>query len=356
MNPEFDSIDPDETRERALEASPDSPMTPDQVMGYSESQAQGFGTGWKVHEYQLRSGVVSIAEHLQRTYAPGGLPQVATDFSKLDPGDEGALLTFVNTWGHLGWSRLKHDGRSPPDPAEPEPVRWIWAHANGVRFALNLAHAYAEFEKRRTKAQVGQGLIAFHNAVVNAFTEASGYGSPIKGSTSPQLTTGSGATITRRIAIHLPPSALRSIEATKKSDSPRPIEPDMITTFVAEVVNPNIGGIRSKLERASATPRLSGAKRVPVLEPGHGFVKVLTFSALIEVIWWHVSNMLSEAGRIRRCEQCGSVFQVFDARRRFCPSVAGSPSSCQRAASRERAAARRGQSAKPVRGGPNATG
>jgi hypothetical protein len=235
-----------------------------------ESKARGMPYLWVVYEdYAITDGVLRIRGEAKRKYAPIANEKLPNIIAKLTPGNDEDVLEFARTYGHLGYQTMSGEGSSYPW-CGGDPLEWIWVHAQTIDLCLRLTHFLQEP------------------------TDVYGLENYLSSSSFPVL-------IARRGEV----SALRWLPGWSAIDLAR---------FMRRtIINANIVEVRRTLDDIDGKDRMA-----------------FTFSALVEVAYWHLANAV-DGGVVKRCdnEKCGAVFIQTDGRQRFCPPRFGQKeSSC----------------------------
>ncbi len=213
-------------------------------------------------------------------YAPFVHTEIAGELAKLRSADEQAILSFARTYGEMGFDRLHID---MDDMAAREkagkrifvgdPLPWLRAHASGVAFCLEVTQALAS--GRKAAAVVSSVLRGFDGVV---------YG---EGAEVVRLSVDDS----RRYYTQLGRNEMTLTDAAR--------------LLRADIVNPNLGGIRRCVV-------VGGAKG-----KDQSFFR---WRAPIDAVYWHLANMI-DGGIAKRCEAdgCGGIFIQTDPRQRYCP-------------------------------------
>lgn len=215
-----------------------------------------------------------VVEKPPRWYTPSTRLELPGELAKLTPGDDAAVLRFAKIYGLLGYWYFMPENESVEGPVG-DSLKWVWAHAETVRLVLSL--------KDKLDQEDAEGLEQTlrkleHPTLRGQF--------PVKFAARGIL----------RTLVFYPTSSHRSLAAS----------------ILMSIVNENISGIH---------PKIAWDEKRGI------FVPYSSFSTLIEVVYWHLSNVLS-GGRVTRCETCGGRFIQTDRRQRFCPTGTKQESPC----------------------------
>lgn len=241
----------------------------------AKSLSLGVRLGWYVLPYyRVEDGFLRGSletDKKARIYAPAAFPRLATDFARMENGDESAVLGFAQRWGHLGYEKLLRRPVSQPFVCE-EPLSWIWAHANGVRVCMELLS--------RLEGQDQQQLAAF-----------------VKTLSAPAIRLG-GAKVSPAVAY----GCRQDVTTTSVIGSGSPER--AAQKIVELIINENLSGLSPELKWQEAEG---------------GFSEGTRFSALIEVIYWHLSRHALQMIGLSRCKGCEHFFPKTHGRQLFCP-------------------------------------
>jgi hypothetical protein len=229
-----------------------------------ESKARGMPYLWVVYEdYAITDGVLRIRGEAKRKYAPIANEKLPNIIAKLTPGNEEDVLEFARTYGHLGYQTMSGEGSSYPW-CGGDPLAWIWVHAQTIDLCLRLTY----FLQEPTN-------IYELEAYLSSFTR------PIQIARRGQV--GEWIRLTDWSAV------------------------DWARFMRRTIINANIAEVRRTLDDIDGKDCMA-----------------FTFSALVEVAYWHLANAV-DGGVVKRCEneKCGAVFIQTDGRQRFCPARFG---------------------------------
>ena len=236
---------------------------------------------WPIRQaYNMDGGeIVGTGPVISHSY-PAESPEVIQEFLRLfsafdTPSETGAILSFCERWGRLGHSELLIANDTGTDAAtitsglgepgtETDPVGWVKDHV----VAAYLAATLLAVVKNEPDANLIDALAQIPRPLV--FPAGSDYFS-WNYLDDPQL----------------------GPEGTRK----------LLITAATQLIGPNVAGIH-------IVPKLDNeAMQVST---------TLGFTALIEVIWWHVLK-LGESPKLRICQECRSVFAPRRANQVYCP-------------------------------------
>lgn len=205
-------------------------------------------------------------------YTPSEHPELMAAIQKIKPDDRDSALAFVHTWGLLGRDHLV----SLQDCEGGDPLWWIWAHARTIHWCLEATHALKTGD---------DGEIPLPGPDDEPFPVA------VQG---------------------------RVQDLGWEVWDPRipPSRQIALRELLGNIVNQNISGMRRVL-RADKTGNVQS---------------YFVFSALIEMIYWHLADKIG-GGQIHQCEadDCEAFFFQRDPRQRFClPEPGKNESACSR--------------------------
>jgi hypothetical protein len=190
--------------------------------------------------------------------------------AKLAAGDEAAVLKFARSYGRFGYYEMYQPPREETKPSpNGEPLEWIWAHAWTIDLCLELTEhlqnkdeaLLADYLSDNFASEPWRGLetyraeIAYRDEVV------------------PRRWSRYGESLT-----------------------------DFARYIRMEIINRNIIGIRREFQDVEGRDQ-----------------SFFVFSALVEVAYWQLADMLMQSERVIRCEACNAPFVQTDHRQRFCP-------------------------------------
>lgn len=263
--------------------------------GRNESMLKGSGEGWSLYdEYIIRDGNLLPKawhpDHLnpkdgRKLYFPFGMPEILTEFYKLQEGDEEELLKFTHTYGFLGYWRFLEP--TPPE-GQPwlsaEPLEWIWWHHRTVRMALDLIEAVkSKDDDVLTRCFNRYGVLKQENEILVYRFQYAARG---------------------RVYDRGRDSEAHNAEGVESAAE------FLAKWIVLSIINENTTTIRRKVFHL----------------PGRPLWASYTFDALIEVIYWHLMEIVDGGRQIRRCKYCKTFFIATNAKKEFCPPPAYSVS------------------------------
>jgi hypothetical protein len=240
------------------------------------SQPLALQGSWEVREhYSIEDGVLIGRGEVQSIYFPASRPELLQDFQRLRDKSAGseiesAILSFARRWGGLGYSELQ-DETAEPDSEDyglfrptRDPINWLISHAVSVWGAaktLGLAREGSFLDSLAPEAYIP-------NPFVFAARE-------------------------------------RLLEWDYVKDPPMTLAgtTNVLLSIAERMVMRNISGIHID-SRVDFDSKKLGS--------------MLSFTSLIEVIWWHVLN-LGGSSIIKNCPECGSVFPATRANQVYCP-------------------------------------
>ena len=236
---------------------------------------------WPIRQsYDMDGGeIVGTGPVISHSY-PAESPEVLQDFLRLfsafdTPSETGAILSFCERWGHLGHSELLIANDTGTDAAtitsglgEPgtgtDPVRWVKDHV----VASYLASTLLAVVKNEPDGNLLGALAQIPRPLV--FPAGSDY-----------------------FSWNYLDDPLLEPEGAKK----------LLLSAATQLIQPNVAGIH-------IVPQVDNE----AMQVG----TTLRFTALIEVIWWHVLK-LAESPKLRICRECRSVFAPRRANQFYCP-------------------------------------
>ncbi|MBI4235859.1 MAG: hypothetical protein HY688_00690 [Chloroflexi bacterium] len=323
-----------------------------------ESRRRGSDHTWYVlEEHCIDNGVLkdgrvwpggrAVVGH-RREYFPFAHPELVPAFSRLLEGDEGGVLTFANKWGLLGYDGLIHldPGRIEWSPyAEPpwkwfaseadrqggfldiqirpvlmspametrpgafvirraerkdgDPLPWIWAHAETVRRLLRLIALL----KEGTEGDIDRYLdrIAVERRVPRRRTDILFSLFQVAVGIDPQEEVETDIRPPRGHSFSLNTSAM-----------------DEARQLLSRVIDGNLRDVRPSVTTPYPRPR-----------EGTRLQRSLSFSALLSVIYWHVSESAIGQRAYRQCAECDKWFEQKHGLQNYCPpDLEGTESQC----------------------------
>lgn len=216
-------------------------------------------------------------------YAPGGREELPGEIAKLERDDQDAVLAFARRYGVLGFFELSRTETNHP---YGDPLNWIWLHAETLGLCLSLK----EMLDRREIDSLNRRLMDFPQ------------GSAPPDYPAPRIVFASRGTWQQ--------SNFFVTNGPNRTDMLQGLAASILST----IVNANI---------AQLHPALAwNAKR-------QMFAQHFQFTALIEVAYWHIANVL-RGGTVARCDRpgCRGIFIQTDRRQRFCPTGTKQESTC----------------------------
>jgi hypothetical protein len=278
-----------------------------------ETRTIGLPIAWQVDSgYQIqewRSGrrtIVGVQPVIGKTtiYTPATRIELPSEIAKLEREDREAVIRFAGAYGSLGYWHLLPTADRLQTPYG-DPLGWIWLHAETLNLCLSF------------KEMLDQGATNGLERRLWDLTPRSWSRSNLP---APVVTFASQA-------------AKQSTQffATKSENRTIALR-GVAATILETVVNNNIAGLH---------PMLAWDQQKQT------FVHFFRITALIEVAYWHLANVL-RGGLVKRCARpgCGGLFIQTDGRQQYCPTGTKQESRC---AVLERVKRLRGKRAK---GGP----
>ena len=242
-----------------------------------------FGS-WPIRQsYHMDGGDIvgtgPVTNHVYPAEASELLQEFMRLFSAFDTASEaGMILSFCQRWGHLGHSELLIANDTGTDAAaitsglgEPgtgtDPVGWVKDHV----VAAYLASTLLAVVKNEPDANLIDALAQIPRPLV--FPAGSDY-----------------------FSWHYLDDPQLGPEGTRK----------LLLSAATQLIGPNVAGIH-------IVPQVDDE----AMQVG----TTLRFTALIEVIWWHVLK-LAESPKLRVCQECRSVFAPKRTNQVYCPPPA----------------------------------
>jgi hypothetical protein len=300
---------------------------------HEESRSRLFTTLWPVAEdYIIEEGVlypllggqkfvlmgtqqVAARELLDPTYMPLAHSELPSEFAKVSGGGEDKVLAFVRRYGHLGYSealtefeagalRLAKDSQYEMpfaldkgyDPQLPgDPLAWIFAHADTVKLAGDLAAALqrpsgarALLERRITESLHPGGAAVLGPSI--------SYARATRGWRRPHQ-------------VYAP--------APGHPHAPEGGWEGAALRIIASILNANLGGVR----------RFMSVEDEEASRPG--LVSLFQPRNLLDGIYWLLADEVA-GEQLRTCQACGHFFAATDERMKYCPPPKGieGPSRC----------------------------
>ena len=235
------------------------------------------------------------------------------DFRDVRPGDEQLALRFVRTWGSLGFDGMGRLDRALAVSPASDPLPWIWAHANNVRIAMDLA----QFVRQQDGTAIDRylaGLRMSKPSIAAALKVdrvlRAGPGSPKESAEMMHFaqlafadpgnkdTTREGFVSANRTAVNV------RLSVRPPGQSAFAIAHELI----ARIVNPNLRGLFGQIE-TEVDPRT-----------GRDGLRLVTHAdSLMTCLYRHLAD-LALGGPVLECRECGTLFVRRHARQVFCSS------------------------------------
>lgn len=247
----------------------------------AQARRSGVPIAWPVNEAHIirrsHDGTVLapvVAPKAPRLYSPSTRLELPGEFAKLERGNEEAVLKFASTYGLLGYSNLLPTKEFAARPVS-DPLEWIWSHAETVRLAFTLKDV-------------------LDRDAADELTRL------LRGIREPRF---KGA-----YSVSIAEQEYSKHHTFYATTNPR----NLAAAILKYIVDQNIAGIHQKI----AWDERRGT-----------FVPYTTFRALIEAVYWHIANAVTN-GRVAQCGACGGRFIQTDRRQRFCPTGTKQESPC----------------------------
>lgn len=231
-----------------------------------KSRRAGFTGLWPVPRHViLRGDLIYPGRQRRPSYAPAAHRELAQKFSKLDGASDQEIMRFIGTWGHLGYSHLG----STPDVTqlEADPIDWIRDHAHGVKTCFELLEHLDPQNVRHGR--------------LKEYVDSLSATDPRGRRVSPAVR--SGIRSGREILI-APPSQTAAAQAA-----------DLLSRLISK----NTSGVSIGI--------------------GNDFEERYQFTALIEMVWWHLMKVAKDRLAIARCLACDSPFERTHLSQKYCP-------------------------------------
>jgi hypothetical protein len=228
-------------------------------------------------DYAPSQGRVIPQGAIRARYRPETCPELPQKLARLSRGDTAAVLTFVRTYGLLGYAQVAAAvGRREHSHAPGDPLAWIWAQAETVALCLLLTY----------------GLQAGDDAALQHGLRAVLLPQPPQTEGGPRLIV---PAVWDQPRVHIAwSSPLHSPEDWRT----------YARHIRREVVNAHLIGILPQLVDRGATDH-----------PG------CQFQALIAMVYWHLLQVGAQ-GVVQRCAEasCRACFVQTRRTQRFCPA------------------------------------
>jgi hypothetical protein len=238
---------------------------------------------YKIHDQRLRPILKDPNDPDITFYAPGGREELPGEIAKLERNDQPAVLAFARRYGLLGFSELSENKAQQP---YGDPLNWLWLHAETLDLCLSLK----EMLDSKATERLNRRLQAFPQARTQATYPA------------PCVTFASRAKTQQ--SSFFPPSGPNRAAVLQS----------LAANILGTIVNANITQLHPVLAWGSMRQM---------------FVQQFQFTALVEVAYWHIANVL-RGGKVTRCALpgCRGIFIQTDRRQRFCPTGTKQESPC----------------------------
>jgi hypothetical protein len=285
---------------------------------------------------ELNEDGVIVPKGGRRSYPPMGALSLVSELAQVRPGHPAGAVSFVRRWGLLGtqpWPGQEW----PPDTTNAasfalgDPVVWLWAHANGVRVALELSQNIRRGDLAATERYLSS--LAISTAAAGAVFDVNEH---LKYGETWHATQLASALFEKALnADQAVRSDLRDVYASTALVAGRRREVVIIRPHPAWTIDP-LSAAWSIIE-GIVNPHMSGtAKRLMRFQREGGVLGEpdaceedveVAWDSLLSVVYALLLDVVTGA-RIRDCENCGLPFIQTDARQRFCPGEGRSASRC----------------------------
>lgn len=235
-----------------------------------------------IQDHRLRPNIEDKDREIS-FYSPGGREELPNEIAKLERNDQVATLAFAHRYGLLGYSELSESKVQQP---YGDPLDWIWLHAETLALCLSLK----EMLDGRATNSLNRRLLDFPQGKADSSYPA------------PCVTFASRETLQQR-TFFVPSGPSRAA-----------VLQSLAANILGAIVNANI-------ERLHPVLTWSTKRQM--------FRQHFRFTALIEVAYWHIANVL-QGGKVVRCAGagCRGIFIQTDRRQRFCPTGTKQESTC----------------------------
>jgi hypothetical protein len=265
--------------------------------------------------YSVEDGILRPQGDRTRWYFPVTARGAVSEFAAVTPGSRRDAMTFVCRWGLLGWYGIKH-GEGGGADAGGDPLPWVWAHAHGVRIALDLCSLLRR-EDEDALEQYLDGL-----TVTDTQAEAAlRLGGVLRGVIlSMEMPPRVKAEIVKLGSVAFGASrggqdhgfihgARDGVSVWRAPANPGEAPSSVARKLIGNIVNPHLRGVFAALAYEHAGPGQG------VL----GLTRHYRFDSLLSVIYYHIAD-IAVGGRIAVCRECGLPFVQTDRRQNFCPA------------------------------------
>ncbi|MBV7509493.1 hypothetical protein KW850_30505 [Bacillus sp. sid0103] len=240
-----------------------------------KSQQLGFHKLWNkfegyeiVEDYVIGKGIINGGLD-----APAGYAELPSQVAKLNNRKEKDLIKFFQAYGPFGYQQLKDDYFS----YKGEPLEWIWAHAQGIYLVLELAKSLRDVDFERIinvikpfEVETDIKTIPNQKFVFKIGDKGSIIQEPY-----------SVGILNKESALHI------------------------AGILIPNIINRNIVGINEQIYR-------------PIDQTEYMYKSRYSFTAMIEVVYWHLKNAILGA-EFRRCKYCNTPFIVVHGSNEYCP-------------------------------------
>lgn len=285
-------------------------------------------------------------------YYPMVAPAALTDFMRIGVGDTNAAVEFYDKWGALGFESFAMRA-TYPESFDFDPLPWIWAHANGLRVAVDLIRLVREErideirsyldaemapnlhhqEKGRPSAQYWISaelprwaeraqLLSAHAALGHEYQpedppasihiEAALELFTMRDTWVPGILTGHGVDLVLD-------DEPRSRGFSPGLDGGATAVVDTAFWLITGILNPHLSGTFPQVRTAPQIEWHDDSGPLPADTPfARRFDIVRSFDSLLSVLYLHAFNLLTGA-RLRSCKECGTPFVPSRANQEYCP-------------------------------------
>lgn len=212
---------------------------------------------WPVRERYEIEGSLIKGSGRSAFYLPMARSNLPFEVAKVGDGDPKAALGFVRQFGELGyWNQLQRRGLEESEQGEP--MQFIWEQAKKVRGVLQVFQASQQGDPR-----------ALAEALTAAVPEPEGWNA-------------------------------FGIEARDGDNSTR------TSLLISLSISEHLNAIRPIV--------------LPSEEDENQLQLGYQWTALFQVIYWHLAKVVTENRQLGICKECVNVFERTDKRQQFCPA------------------------------------
>lgn len=251
---------------------------------------------YHIAEAQDGAEVISVGQGYYQTYFPMAYPRLPFELTRVEPFDRESALTFVHKWGLLGYDQLTSELEIPH---YGDPVDLIWRHAYTISNVIALYDALYTGDTT-AMAAAWEKLVRpdffpeYEDDISERYHEEPWYAC-------------------QEGVVLFQPFIDKDVMTQWQSQE---LKDEAAARAVTEIIESNIQGVRPILRVEPTEARPEGAAAPPVSRLSGSY----TFRALIEGIWWHLSDYVTRQHEIARCKECDTYFQRTRKAQEFCPA------------------------------------